>query len=169
MADTNLESTPSSLSLHKPHTSCMPNILSDLSVVTLSHATGGELKYSIDGANCLVGKRVLTNAGNFVGSSQITSTASTCRHFHPTPYKLRYLSVMWKYRKGRGTICESREKHGNKGRARFSSVREGACFPTSGTANSGLNACMLVARPMALHPRLCQGLYTILASSTTYR
>ena len=46
--------------LCKPH---MPNSPQDLTVLTLTHTTGAQLKYWIDGANREAGKRVLTKAG----------------------------------------------------------------------------------------------------------
>lgn len=41
----------------------MPNPPSDLTVLTLTHAKGAELKYWIDSVNREAGKRVLTKAG----------------------------------------------------------------------------------------------------------
>lgn len=41
----------------------MPNTPRDLTVLTLTHATGAQLKYWIDGVNREAGKRILTKAG----------------------------------------------------------------------------------------------------------
>jgi hypothetical protein len=111
----------------------MPTTPSDLTVLTLTHAKGAELKYWIDGMNCEAGKRVLTKAGrvdklcrklaDYYGLD-LSSLPSDAVQAGPPSRDveiqkrqwghLRELGEAWKQAPDSFQLCE----------------RQGACFPT---------------------------------------
>lgn len=126
----------------------MPDTPRGLTVLTLTHATGAQLKYWIDGANREAGKRVLTKAGRVdelrqklaghYGLDLSTLPHNPVQAGPPTRDveiqkrqwdHLRELGEAWKWAPDSFQLCERQ-----------------------------------AAGPMALHPRLRQRLYTMLAT-----
>jgi hypothetical protein len=88
----------------------MPKVPGNITVLTLTHAKGAELKYWIDGANREAGKRALTKSGRVEELRQrlaehyglnLSSPPSTLVQAGPP--------AMWRSRRGSGAI---HERHG---------------------------------------------------------